>query len=72
MRELAMPFDWAGFLQKQIAEGKKIAEFMNTSNDSMEDLEKDKRRYEKALAVLRDKASTVFNLVLLPERLPIE
>ena len=72
LRELAMPFDWAGFLQKQIAEGKKIAEFMNTSNDSMEDLEKDKRRYEKALAVLRDKASTVFNLVLLPERLPIE
>ncbi len=72
LRELAMPFDWAGFLQKQIAEGKKIAEFMNTSNDSLEDLERDKRRYEKALAVLRDKASTVFNLVLLPERLPIE
>lgn len=72
LRELAMPFDWAGFLQKQIAEGKKIAEFINTSNDSLKDLEKDKRRYDQALSILRDKASTFFNLVLLPERLPIE
>jgi arsenite-transporting ATPase len=25
LRELSMPFDWAGFLQKQIQEGKKLA-----------------------------------------------
>ena len=73
LRELAMPFNWAGFMQKQIAEGKKLAELMNTNgNDSFKDLEKDKTRYEFALSVLRDRISTVFNLVLLPERLPIE
>lgn len=73
LRELAMPFDWAGFMQNQITEGKKLAELMNNNNnDSFKDLEKDKVRYEYALSVLRDKISTVFNLVLLPERLPIE
>ena len=39
---------------------------------TLEDIEKDKKRYDKAMAVLRDKETTVFNLVLLPERLPIE
>ncbi len=74
LRELAMPFDWASFLQNQIVEGKKLAELLNTGDDgsSMEDLERDKKRYDTALNVLRDKAATVFNLVLLPERLPIE
>jgi arsenite-transporting ATPase len=74
LRELAMPFDWAGFLQRQIAEGKKLAELLNTGDNanSFEDLEKDKKRYDTALDVLRDKSTTVFNLVLLPERLPIE
>ncbi len=72
LRELAMPFDWAGFLQKQIQEGKKLAEMMKMSGDSFEELERDKRRYDKALSVLRDRSSAVFNLVLLPERLPIE
>lgn len=73
LRELAMPFDWAGFMQNQIAEGKKLAELMNNNNsDSFKDLEKDKARYEYALSVLRDKIATIFNLVLLPERLPIE
>lgn len=74
LRELAMPFDWASFLQKQIAEGKKLAELLDSdnNNDSMKDLEKDKKRYDHALNVLRDKSFTVFNLVLLPERLPIE
>ncbi|MCL5429723.1 MAG: ArsA family ATPase [Chloroflexi bacterium] len=74
LRELAMPFDWAGFLQKQIVEGKKLAELLNTGDNanSMQDLEKDKRRYDTALNVLQNKSATVFNLVLLPERLPIE
>ena len=72
LRELAMPFDWAGFLQKQIQEGKELANLMNMDNGSFEDLEKDKRRYDNALNVLRNRDTTVFTLVLLPERLPIE
>lgn len=72
LRELAMPFDWAGFLQKQIQEGQKLAELMDMDGNSFEDLERDKRRYEEALRVLRDRSTTVFSLVLLPERLPIE
>lgn len=72
LRELAMPFDWAGFLQKQIQDGKELARLMNMGGDSFDALERDKRRYENALAVLRDRSNTVFNLVLLPERLPIE
>lgn len=72
LRELAMPFDWAGFLQKQIQQGKKIAEVWDLGSDSFAELEADRRRYEHAMEVLRDRASTVFSLVLLPERLPIE
>ena len=72
LRELAIPFDWAGFLQQQIQEGKKLAVVMNMDESSFEDLERDKRRYEKALAVMQDREATTFTLVLLPERLPIE
>jgi arsenite-transporting ATPase len=39
---------------------------------SLEDLKRDQARYEHALAVLRDPIDTVFSLVLLPERLPVE
>lgn len=72
LRELAMPFDWAGFLQKQIQEGEKLASLMNMDEASFEDLERDKQRYDNALNVLRDRLSTAFTLVLLAERLPIE
>jgi arsenite-transporting ATPase len=72
LRELAMPFDWAGFLQKQIQDGKKMAELMRLDEDSFASLERDKLRYDHALSVLRDKATTVFSLVLIPEKLPIE
>lgn len=71
LRELAMPFDWAGFLEKQITEGKELARLMNMDERSLETLEQDKRRYEKALSVMRNAQTTVFSLVLLPERLPI-
>ncbi len=71
LRELAMPFDWAGFLEKQISEGKELARLMNMDERSLEGLERDKRRYEQALRVLRNPQTTVFSLVLLPERLPI-
>ncbi len=72
LRELAMPFDWASFLQKQIQEGQKLASLMHMDQDTLTDLEHDKQRYDHALAVMGDRASTVFSLVLLPERLPIE
>jgi TRC40/GET3/ArsA family transport-energizing ATPase len=72
LRELAMPFDWAGFLQKQIQEGKRLAEVMHLDGNAFEDLERDKQRYDHALAVLRNPARSVFTLALLPERLPIE
>ncbi|VVB55945.1 Putative arsenical pump-driving ATPase [uncultured archaeon] len=45
---------------------------MNMDSNSFEDLERDKRRYEEALNVLGNRSTTVFTLVLLPERLPIE
>jgi arsenite/tail-anchored protein-transporting ATPase len=72
LRELAMPFDWAGFVQKQIKEGKELAALLNMDGDSFENLEQDKRRYDRALEVMRSWQSTVFTMVLLPERLPIE
>lgn len=72
LRELAMPFDWAGYLQKQIQEGKKLAELLPAGMDSFENIEKDKKRYDQAMAVLCNRSTTVFSLVLLPERLPIE
>lgn len=72
LRELAMPFDWAGFMQKQIEDGAKFARLMNMDNSSFEELERDKRRYDAAMTVLRDPDTSVFTLVLLPERLPIE
>lgn len=72
LRELAMPFDWAGFLQKQIREGQKLAEMLHSDAGSFEDIERDKKRYDKAMEVLRNRNSTIFSLVLLPERLPIE
>ncbi len=72
LRELAMPFDWAGFLQKQVQDGKKMAELMRLDDESFSTLERDRLRYENALSVLRDPRSTLFSLVLVPEKLPIE
>ncbi len=71
LRELAMPFDWASFMQKQIQEGQKLAELLPSDANSFEDLERDKKRYDNAMSVLCNRDSTVFSLVLLPERLPI-
>jgi arsenite-transporting ATPase len=72
LRELAMPFDWAGFMEKQIREGKELALLLQMDESSLEDLKRDQARYEYALAVLRDRIDTIFSLVLLPERLPVE
>ena len=72
LRELAMPFDWASYLRRQVEEGRELARLLNLDQDAMVDLERDKARYDHALSVLRDPASTMFTLALLPERLPIE
>ena len=72
LRELAMPFDWAGFLQKQIQEGSKWAELFPGDENSFEEIERDKKRYDDAMGVMCSAESTAFSLVLLPERLPIE
>jgi arsenite/tail-anchored protein-transporting ATPase len=72
LRELAMPFDWAGFLQKQIQDGSKWAELFPGDVNSFEEIDRDKKRYDTAIAVMCNTKSTAFSLVLLPERLPIE
>jgi arsenite-transporting ATPase len=72
LRELAMPFDWAGFLANQIRDGKELAALMHLDEASFDALDRDRRRYDHALEVMRDAARTRFTLVLLPERLPIE
>src|SRR5512138_2692368 len=51
---VSTPFDWAGFLEKQISEGKELARLMNMDERSLEGLERDKQRYERALSVLRN------------------
>ncbi len=72
LRELAMPFDWAGFLASQIRDGKELAALMDLDEASFEALERDRLRYDDAIDVMRDAARARFTLVLLPERLPIE
>jgi len=72
LREIAMPFNWAGFLRKEVVEGKRLGDFISLDSTSIDSLEKDEARYEIAIGVLRDTQTTVFTLVLLPERLPIE
>jgi len=72
LRELALPFNWAAYIQQQIKEGRELAKLMNLGEEANETLERDRARYERAMTALRDQARTVFNLVLLPERLPIE
>lgn len=72
LRELAMPFDWAGFLKTQLTEGKELAKIMDLDEDAFADLERDKKRFDDAMAILKDPQRTNFQLILLPERLPIE
>jgi arsenite/tail-anchored protein-transporting ATPase len=72
LRELAMPFDWAGYMEKQIREQKELALLMKMDESSLDTLKQDQERYETALSVLRDPINTIFSLVLLPERLPVE
>jgi len=74
LRELAMPFDWADLLQKQIKDRGELAAIMQLENteETIAQLEADKQRYNRAIEVLKDADKTVYTLVLLPAFLPIE
>lgn len=72
LRELAMPFDWASYMEKQIRDRKELAVLLKMDESSFEGLNRDKQRYENALTILKDPINTIFSLVLLPERLPVE
>lgn len=74
LRELAMPFDWANFLKKQIKDRNELAAIMKLEDteDTIAQLEADKERYNRAIEVLKNEDKTVYTLVLLPAFLPIE
>ncbi len=74
LRELSMPFDWSGYMANQIKNRKELSAAMgwNDNEDMLGNLEKEKERYDEAIKSLSDKKLSAFNLVLLPERLPIE
>ena len=73
LRELAMPFDWADFLKKQIKDRNELAAVMQLEDteETIAQLETDKARYNNAIEVLKDSERTVYTLVLLPAFLPI-
>ena len=74
LRELAMPFDWANFLKKQIKDRGELAALMQLEDteETLKQLETDKERYNRAIEVLKNADKTVYTLVLLPAFLPIE
>jgi arsenite-transporting ATPase len=74
LRELSMPFDWSAYMTSQIKNRKELAAALGVVNDeqTLERLKKEKLRYDQAMKSLSDEKIAAFNLVLLPERLPIE
>lgn len=74
LRELSMPFDWSAYMTSQIKNRKELAAALGVVNDdqTLERLKKEKLRYDQAVKSLSDEKMAAFNLVLLPERLPIE
>ncbi|MGD0451093.1 MAG: TRC40/GET3/ArsA family transport-energizing ATPase [Candidatus Bathyarchaeia archaeon] len=74
LRELSMPFDWSVYMTSQINNRKELAVALGVANDeqTLERLKKEKLRYDQAVKSLSDENIAAFNLVLLPERLPIE
>ncbi len=74
LRELSMPFDWSAYMTSQIKNRKELASALGVVNDeqTLERLKKEKLRYDQAVKSLSDEKIAAFNLVLLPERLPIE
>ena len=74
LRELAIPFDWSGYLANQIKNRKELSAALGLVDDegTLENLKKEKERYDQAVKSLSDENLSAFNLVLLPEKLPIE
>lgn len=74
LRELAMPFDWADFLKKQIKDRSDLAALMQLEDteETISQLEADKKRYDSAVETLKNTDKTIYTLILLPAFLPIE
>ncbi|MGD0817223.1 MAG: TRC40/GET3/ArsA family transport-energizing ATPase [Methanomassiliicoccales archaeon] len=74
LRELSMPFDWSSYISNQIANRKELSEALGFVYDEgmMDDLKKEKERYDAAVRALSDGTISSFNLVVLPEKLPID
>ncbi|OPY34073.1 MAG: putative arsenical pump-driving ATPase [Methanomassiliicoccales archaeon PtaU1.Bin124] len=74
LRELSMPFDWSGYISNQIKNRRELSEVLGFVYDEkmVADLNVEKERYDKSVKGLSDKRISAFNLVLLPEKLPIE
>lgn len=74
LRELAMPFDWSGYMANQIKNRRELSAVLGTDpeEDIMESLRMEKERYDNAVRALSDDSLSSFDLVLLPEKLPIE
>ena len=74
LRELSMPFDWSGYMANQIKNRKELSAALGLVDDEgmLENLRKEKERYDEAVKSLSDERLSSFNLVLLPERLPME
>jgi len=74
LRELSMPFDWSGYISNQIKNRKQLSEALGfVYYESMiDDLKREKQRYDNAIKGLSDDSISAFNMVLLPEKLPIE
>ncbi len=69
-----MPFDWSGYIANQIKNRRELSEVLGFVYDEnmVADLEAEKARYDKSVRGLSDERISAFNLVLLPEKLPIE
>jgi len=68
-----MPFDWSGYMTNQIKNRKELAKALGGVDEgTLEGLKKEKQRYDQAIKSLSDESISAFNLVLLPEKLPIE
>jgi arsenite-transporting ATPase len=74
LRELSMPFDWSSYMTNQIKNRRELSEALGFVYDEkmVDDLKVEKERYDKAVRGLSDESISAFNIVLLPERLPIE
>lgn len=74
LRELSMPFDWSSYISNQIKHRRELSEALGFVYDEgmIDDLKQEKARYDNAVKGLADEKISAFNMVTLPEKLPIE